>query len=108
MTDFDLEQMKRLAGQHNVTVVYLQVDGDYWINQQEFCDAFRNAPLSDHVVIHVRFEGLSLSAAGVVSAVENIMKEKFEDYNKTREFIIHESKNSFLCMKINSVEIVKA
>ena len=36
------------------------------------------------------------------------MKEKFEDYNKTREFIIHESKNSFLCMKINSVEIVKA
>ncbi len=75
MTDFDLEQMKRLAGQHNVTVVYLQVDGDYWINQQEFCDAFKNAPLSDRVVIHVRFEGLSLSAAGVVSAVEKIMKE---------------------------------
>jgi len=75
MTDFDTEQMKRLAGQLNVTVVYLQVDGDYWINQQEFCNAFRNAPLSDHVVIHVCFEGLSLSAAGVVSAVENIMKE---------------------------------
>jgi hypothetical protein len=75
MTDFDLEQMKRLAGHHNVTVVYLQVDGDYWINQQEFCNAFRNAPLSDHVVIHVRFEGLSLSAAGVVSAVEKIMNK---------------------------------
>jgi len=75
MTDFDTEQMKKLAGQHNVTVVYLQVDGDYWINQQEFCDAFKNAPLSDRVVIHVRFEGLSLSAAGVVSAVEKIMKE---------------------------------
>ena len=43
-----------------------------------------------------------------VGEIENIMKEKFEDYNKTREFIIHESKNSFLCMKINSVEIVKA
>lgn len=75
MTDFDTEQMKRLAGRHNVTVVYLQVDGDYWINQQEFCHAFRNAPLSDHVVIHVRFEGLSLSTAGVVSAVEKIMTE---------------------------------
>ena len=75
MTDFDLEQMKRLAGRHNVTVVYLQVDGDYWINQQEFCNAFRNAPLLDHVVIHVRFEGLSLSTAGVVSAVERVMKE---------------------------------
>ena len=43
-----------------------------------------------------------------VGEIENIMKEKFEEYNKTREFIIHESKNSFLCMKINSVEIVKA
>jgi len=79
MTDFDTEQMKRLAGHHNVTVVYLQVDGDYWINQQEFCDAFRNVPFhygrTVHVVIHVRFEGLSLSAAGVVSAVEKIMKE---------------------------------
>jgi hypothetical protein len=75
MTDFDSEQMKRLAGHHNVTVVYLQVDGDYWINQSEFCNAFRNAPLSDHVVIHVRFEGLSLSAAGVVSAVEKILTE---------------------------------
>jgi hypothetical protein len=43
-----------------------------------------------------------------VSEIENIMKEKFEEYNKTHEFIIHESKNSFLCLKINSVEIVKA
>jgi hypothetical protein len=43
-----------------------------------------------------------------VSEIEHILKEKFEEYNKTREFIIHESKNSFLCLKINSVEIVKA
>jgi hypothetical protein len=43
-----------------------------------------------------------------VSEIENILKEKFEEYNKTHEFIIHESKNSFLCLKINSVEIVKA
>jgi hypothetical protein len=43
-----------------------------------------------------------------VSEIENILKDKFEEYNKTHEFIIHESKNSFLCLKINSVEIVKA
>jgi len=43
-----------------------------------------------------------------VSEIENILKEKFEQYNTAREFIIHESKNSFLCLKINSVEIVKA
>lgn len=43
-----------------------------------------------------------------VSEIENILAVKFEEYNKTREFIIHESKNSFLCLKINSVEIVKA
>jgi hypothetical protein len=43
-----------------------------------------------------------------VSEIESIMKEKFEEYNTTHEFIIHESKNSFLCLKINSVDIVKA
>jgi hypothetical protein len=75
MIDFNTQQMKILIGQNNVTVVYLHADGDYWIDQQEFCDAFTNAPLSDYVVIHVRFEGLSLSASGVVSAVEKIMKE---------------------------------
>jgi len=43
-----------------------------------------------------------------VSEIENILTEKFEEYNKTREFIIHESKNSFLVMLIKSVEVVKA
>lgn len=43
-----------------------------------------------------------------VSEIENILKHKFDEYNKGHEFIIHESKNSLLCLKINSVEIVKA
>jgi hypothetical protein len=43
-----------------------------------------------------------------VSEIEHILKEKFEEYNKGHEFVIHESKNNLLCIKINSVEIVKA
>jgi hypothetical protein len=43
-----------------------------------------------------------------VNEIENILTEKFEEYNKTREFVIHESKNSFLVLLIKSVEIVKA
>ncbi len=43
-----------------------------------------------------------------VGEIENILTEKFQEYNKTREFIIHESKNSFLVMLIKSVEVVKA
>jgi len=43
-----------------------------------------------------------------VSEIEHILKDKFEEYNKGHEFVIHESKNNFLCIKINSVEIVKA
>jgi len=43
-----------------------------------------------------------------VTEVENILTEKFNEYNKTREFVIHESKNSFLVMLIKSVEVVKA
>ena len=42
------------------------------------------------------------------SEIESILTEKFNEYNKTREFIIHESKNSFLVMLIKSVELVKA
>jgi len=43
-----------------------------------------------------------------VSEIENILTEKFSEYNKTREFVIHESRNSFLVMLIKSVEVVKA
>ena len=43
-----------------------------------------------------------------VAEIESILTEKFSEYNKTREFVIHESKNSFLVMLIKSVEVVKA
>ena len=40
-----------------------------------------------------------------VSEISNILTEKFEEYNKSREFIIHQGKNSFLVLLINSVNI---
>lgn len=40
-----------------------------------------------------------------VSEIRNILTEKFEEYNKTREFIIHQGKNSFLVLLITSVDI---
>jgi hypothetical protein len=43
-----------------------------------------------------------------VSEIESILTQKFAEYNKCHEFVIHESKNNMLCLKINSVEIVKA
>lgn len=43
-----------------------------------------------------------------VNEIENIITEKFQEYNKTREFVIHESKNSFLVLLVKSVELVKA
>ena len=75
MTDFNTMQMSQLLGYSNVTVVYLWANGDYWIRQQEFCAAFRAAPASHNVVIHVQFEGLSLTRSRVVSAVEKIIHE---------------------------------
>ena len=42
-----------------------------------------------------------------VNEIENIITEKFQEYNKTREFVIHESKGSFLVLIVKSVEIVK-
>ena len=81
MTDFNTAQMLQLLGQSNLTVVYLWADGDYWIRQQEFCAAFRAAPLTHNVVIHVQFEGLSLTQSQVVSTVEKIINETGRDAN---------------------------
>ncbi len=75
MTDFNTAQMSQLLGQPNVTVVYLWATGDYWIRQQEFCDAFRAVPLTQNVVIHVQFEGLSLTHCQLVPTVQQIMQE---------------------------------
>lgn len=75
MMDFNTAQMTKLLGQPNVTVVYLWADGDYWIRQQEFCDAFRAVPLTQNVVIHVQFEGLSLALSQVRPTVEKIIQE---------------------------------
>lgn len=75
MMDFNTTQMAQLIGQSNVTVVYLWADGDYWIRQQEFCDAFRAVPLTQNVVIHVQFEGLSLALSGLRPTVEKIIQE---------------------------------
>jgi len=77
--DFNLEQMKKLLGCDNVTIVYLWAHADYWIRPQEFCQQFRQTDLSHHVVIHVQFEALSLTHAGVVTAVQKIMAETGRD-----------------------------
>jgi hypothetical protein len=79
MNDFNLTQMKQLLSKDNVSIVYLDAAGDYWIRQQEFCDAFRSVPITDNVVIHVQFEGLSLTHSLVVTAVEKIIKETGRD-----------------------------
>jgi len=42
-----------------------------------------------------------------VSEIENLISERFKEYSKNREFIIHESKTSILSLNIHGVEIVK-
>jgi len=93
MTDFNTEQMRTLVRKQNVTVVYLHAEGDYWAKQQEFCDAFRQAPLSHNVVIHVQFEGLSLTQALVVPAVEKIIKETGRDKESVYIFSPNQIRN---------------
>lgn len=75
MNDYNLQHMKQLLGKDNVSVVYLQVNGDYWIRQEEFCKEFQAVPLSNNVVIHVRYEGLSLTNSEVVTKIEKIIKD---------------------------------
>jgi hypothetical protein len=42
-----------------------------------------------------------------VSEIENILSERFKEYSKQRDFIIHESKTSILSLNIQSIEVVK-
>ena len=42
-----------------------------------------------------------------LSEIENIISERFKEYSKHRDFVIHESKTSSLILNIHSVEVVK-
>ena len=42
-----------------------------------------------------------------LSEIENIISERFKEYSKHRDFVIHESKTSTLILNIHSVEFVK-
>jgi len=42
-----------------------------------------------------------------LSEIENIISERFKEYSKHRDFVIHESKTSTLILNIHGVEIVK-
>jgi hypothetical protein len=42
-----------------------------------------------------------------VSEIETIITERFKEYSKHHDFIIHESKTSILSLNIHSVEVVK-
>ena len=42
-----------------------------------------------------------------LSEIENIISERFKEYSKDRDFVIHESKTSLLILNIHSVEVVK-
>lgn len=79
MNNSDLAKMKQLLAKDNVSIVYLDSASDYWIRQQEFCDAFRAVPATDNIVVHVKFEGLSLTHSLMVPTVENIIEETGRD-----------------------------
>jgi len=43
-----------------------------------------------------------------IGEIETLLNERFEEYSKSHEFIIHQSKNTLLSLNIKSVEIHKA
>lgn len=82
ITDFNTQQMTRLVNQYlgltngqliHADVVYVHAWGDYWENPDQFEKDFLAVPLDHAVVIHVRFEGLSLKASGVYNCVQKLV-----------------------------------
>lgn len=80
-TDFNLLQMQRLIhkqqGQpvdiEKLHIVYVTAYGDYWENRDEFVQNFLSVPRDHAVVIHVKFEALSLTHSGIVDIVQQLI-----------------------------------
>lgn len=80
--DFDTQQMTGLVNQYlgvtngqtvPVSVVYVHAWGDYWENALQFEKDFLSVPIDHAVVVHVRFEGLSLRASGIHTCLQNLI-----------------------------------
>jgi len=90
-TDFNHTQMQRLVNRHRghaadhigaLTVVYVHAWGDYWENSQEFIEKFTAVPQHHDIVVHVRFEGLSLHACGLHSIIHDMVKKQNRSHDK--------------------------
>lgn len=82
--DFNQQQMTRLVNQYldlpedqamPVSVVYIHAWGDYWENPAQFEQDFLATPIDHAVVIHLRFEGLSLRASGIYDCVQKMIAQ---------------------------------
>lgn len=89
--DFNHQQMSRLVRQYldlptdydlPLTVVYVSVNSDYWVDQNRFVEDFTSVPLNHYIVIHVRFEGLSFTASGLRHAVETLISQQQRSNDK--------------------------
>lgn len=84
-TDFNHAQMQHLLakwlGVPNqidlaVSVVYAHVSGDYWLDRDQFQQDFLAVPINNYVVIHLRFEGISISHCGLVECVQKLIQQQ--------------------------------
>lgn len=87
--DFNLMQMHRLiqlrqglADLEPTSIVYVKVCSDYWENRNEFIQQFAAVPVHHNLVIHVNFEGLSLTHCGLVQVVQRLIEIQGRDVNK--------------------------
>lgn len=79
--EFNLQQMQKLIqkerkrpSDRKVHIAYVTAYSDYWENKDEFVGSFMSAPADHDVVIHVNFEGLSLTNSGIVDATQRLIQ----------------------------------
>ena len=77
MTDFNLVQIRRAlekelghpVNPQQISILYTRSWGDYWENKTAFVQQLSQTPQQNFVVIHVGFEGFSLTVSGLVDCV---------------------------------------
>lgn len=69
----------QMTDTEDISVIFVFFYGDYWIRQEEFVYEFLKVPLDQKIVIHTVYEGVSMTAMGILDCIDQLVKNQQRD-----------------------------
>ena len=57
---------------------------DYWVYQEKFCEDFLQVPPDKRLLVHTIYEGLSMTASGLQTGIDQLVKMQNRDPNSVK------------------------